>query len=917
MPLPWFLDEDAAKKKKQLKLKQQQQERFQKARGAFEDEPDRTPLAMRFFLAEEWTKLTPEQQEVVRSQRARRGIRCEVCGAVGYYTETCAKGCKFDVPTPDSLDLTPPPSPKRSGSPDAQQQKEQQQQRVPGTGAGERDVGLGILWGSLGFDASSSTAAGAGGGKKGREEKKPAHVVKRADLGGMRDESQDRLSELKMSDSGVHSFEFFTRAEEGYNRSLPELTLHQILRKIMRIVEKSIAENVKHLEAKVDTTLLLPPDNPPSEHFYPPEMGKMKEYTDFFNRKKKRSERTDRLAYKFQGNQRPDDALDALFRGAGSTSKEAQLQATLALYKPDPKAGQSMHAKIGWKSNLAKNDLLAVADPRAAAKQAEVENLFKAQGAWTEKQKIDMEQRNDRFEHLVHIIRTEISKEHEREARELSQESGAARRQAQMDVFLERLKSVDHLLEVLRLYKLSGPIEESDVLFFQLTKWKEELTARLKAKGGVRPARGRTRGRSAAATAPGTATSSRGGHEEDEDEEGGGGGGDSLGFDELEKTAPKQSIKAGTNKSNSMIAKGENPYYEADQYIEKHKLLTKHLAKKGNWDHKTPSRYLDGVDSPGGRAPPPDARQANADATLALPSSGAEAAGSPGGGDDAATVTTATTADSSAAGGVFGALGAMLAEQARQRQLEAKIKQGIKEAKAEAEELIQADEKRRLKLAGGWKAKAFTRKYAKPQREIDAEEMAKTKGFFEEVDFGHHVRNGNRFDLAYLKPALIPVPGAFVGDGKHALKSYEGEKAVERAKAALVGDLGYTPQRLLPLYVRNTVLEHNGTSAGGDQTQEVMAMDRRYSHYLGRPLNRFEPGKALVDSKQFSKSGKGFGPNAKELAARLAPIKAAREAEREKRRKEAMEFNPMNRSLVRVVFGLPVPDNKDIIFREG
>lgn len=28
---------------------------------------------------------------------------------------------------------------------------------------------------------------------------------------------------------------------------------------------------------------------------------------------------------------------------------------------------------------------------------------------------------------------------------------------------------------------------------------------------------------------------------------------------------------------------------------------------------------------------------------------------------------------------------------------------------------------------------------------------------------------------------------------------------------------------------------------GGDQNYEAMAKDRRYTHYLGRPLNRFEP----------------------------------------------------------------------------
>jgi hypothetical protein len=33
---------------------------------------------------------------------------------------------------------------------------------------------------------------------------------------------------------------------------------------------------------------------------------------------------------------------------------------------------------------------------------------------------------------------------------------------------------------------------------------------------------------------------------------------------------------------------------------------------------------------------------------------------------------------------------------------------------------------------------------------------------------------------------------------------------------------GYTPQKLLPLYVRNTLIEHNGTTTFGDQPQEIM-----------------------------------------------------------------------------------------------
>jgi hypothetical protein len=51
---------------------------------------------------------------------------------------------------------------------------------------------------------------------------------------------------------------------------------------------------------------------------------------------------------------------------------------------------------------------------------------------------------------------------------------------------------------------------------------------------------------------------------------------------------------------------------------------------------------------------------------------------------------------------------------------------------------------------------------------------------------------------------------------------------------------GYTPQAMLPLYVRNTLQESNGTSPGGDQSHEVMSLDTRYSHDLGRAINRFE-----------------------------------------------------------------------------
>ena len=44
---------------------------------------------------------------------------------------------------------------------------------------------------------------------------------------------------------------------------------------------------------------------------------------------------------------------------------------------------------------------------------------------------------------------------------------------------------------------------------------------------------------------------------------------------------------------------------------------------------------------------------------------------------------------------------------------------------------------------------------------------------------------------------------------------------------------------------------------GGDQNYEAMAKDRRYTHYLGRPLNRFEPDKQHGSTQATTRPGPG------------------------------------------------------------
>ena len=67
------------------------------------------------------------------------------------------------------------------------------------------------------------------------------------------------------------------------------------------------------------------------------------------------------------------------------------------------------------------------------------------------------------------------------------------------------------------------------------------------------------------------------------------------------------------------------------------------------------------------------------------------------------------------------------------------------------------------------------------------------------------------------------------------MSSHTAEKIVFGIQRKLVrADIGYTPQAMRPLFVRNSLIEKNGTTPGGDQNLPVMALDRRYSHYMGR-----------------------------------------------------------------------------------
>lgn len=158
---------------------------------------------------------------------------------------------------------------------------------------------------------------------------------------------------------------------------------------------------------------------------------------------------------------------------------------------------------------------------------------------------------------------------------------------------------------------------------------------------------------------------------------------------------------------------------------------------------------------------------------------------------------------------------------------------------------------------------------------------------------------------------------------------------------------------MVPLYARNTLIETNGTSPGGDQNYNVMATDRRYSHYVGRPLNRFEPdekklkmedkafagineeilrdslsnpseqmkGMQSILTKNLKLDDKPLGPSKRELRelAEKERQEQLRKTHRMERRliHEEMEKAkglPLTNSLVRLAFKDPLPSLKDLSY---
>jgi len=401
--------------------------------------------AVRRLLAKSWESLSWEQQLQIRSNRAKRGIKCIVCGTIGYFRENCPNQCLTPPSTPESWESTPPSTPPQS---------------PPST-----PPSFGLYWGTSNDKRHDKPKTIK---KKGSYDYK-----KKVDVGIVRPQAQRVQATLRSNDEKIGSFQFFSLADDGYCATFSQLSLHQLMRRLMRLIEKQLLKNATKLEASFDTTLLHPPSE---KHlgptFYPEELLKVPEYREQLLSMDKKKDT--RRKHQNQASLRSVDELDPLFRGGGVIKFNDDF-----LYTTNPKAGASIHSKNTWKSVLAKNDGLASSDPTMARKQLEIDKLFEHQSKWIAMQKTDMAYTNDRFEHVVSIIRNELKKEHAREARLLDADK-YTKKATQMKVYQEQLESVDTIMRCLQCYNFSTAIDQADFLLFTLERWKKILQSKIR-----------------------------------------------------------------------------------------------------------------------------------------------------------------------------------------------------------------------------------------------------------------------------------------------------------------------------------------------------------------------------------------------------------------------------------------------------
>lgn len=494
----------------------------------------------RKFLAEEWRRLSPDDQLILRAARSKRGWRCDICGSNGYFREICPNQCTSPPSTPDSLASSAPPTPPHDTC----------SQSI--TIKSKESTGTGVFWGQKKFK-----------GFRGRKKKDPnepvttSHLNEKVDLTTLRPDAMHKLEELRTSDENLkHSY--YLNSDEMYSRNYAELTLQQVMRRMIRLLEKELKATIAELTASFDTSLLHPPKRVIQSTFYPKELMKFPEFREYFL-KKESEVKNNNYYYKHQSSVRPVDDLDSLFRGPANSSNE--------LFIRKSNAGESVHSKNTWKSVLSKNDLLASSDPLLAKKQADLDNMFANQSKWISLQQTSMQYQNERFEHLLFLVHNEIEKEHAREADLLSAKTKRSEKDVAMRLWQERSHSVDLLLAILQSYQFTAGLEEADFLLFCFERWQKQNKSFGSSSSSSKKSILYNKSQNTDSI---TSNNIMDGEDENDN------------IDQPNERPTKNSAKfKATKQPNAMISAMTNPYYHDVQFVQKVKKKREKLFEMG------------------------------------------------------------------------------------------------------------------------------------------------------------------------------------------------------------------------------------------------------------------------------------------------------------------------------------------------
>eukprot|EP00604_Paraphysomonas_vestita_P000896 CAMPEP_0174820074 /NCGR_PEP_ID=MMETSP1107-20130205/3645_1 /TAXON_ID=36770 /ORGANISM="Paraphysomonas vestita, Strain GFlagA" /LENGTH=144 /DNA_ID=CAMNT_0016034679 /DNA_START=314 /DNA_END=745 /DNA_ORIENTATION=- len=130
------------------------------------------------------------------------------------------------------------------------------------------------------------------------------------------------------------------------------------------------------------------------------------------------------------------------------------------------------------------------------------------------------------------------------------------------------------------------------------------------------------------------------------------------------------------------------------------------------------------------------------------------------------------------------------------------------------------------------------------RRKLEEKQMRELATRYSDVGLKRNIREGTSNDTTSRAPVLIPFHEVVSNHipPEEQIQSYVGNQAmIEARKRDANPTTGMLSPKYVPLYVRSTLFEVNGTTPGGDQTYAKMSHDRRYSHQLGRTMASLEP----------------------------------------------------------------------------